>query len=94
MDSSQPIRVVLADDHQVVRHGIRDCEICGFPHIHHDPKVDYRAVVIASEPITHETWSEIPERSAFRAGPDFALRTEPVFPDVSYAAATARSAES
>lgn len=68
--------------HYVVRHGIRDCEICGFPHIHHDPKMDYRAVVVASEPITHESWTEVPERSAYRVGADFALAIEPLFPGV------------
>ena len=68
--------------HYVVRHGIRDCEICGFPHIHHDPKkTDYRAVAIASEPITHESWLEVPERSAFRIDADFSLAIEPLFPD-------------
>jgi predicted glutamine amidotransferase len=64
--------------HYVLRRGVRDCEICGFPHIHHDPKVDYRAAVVASEPITHEIWSEMPEQSAFRIDTDFALTVEPL----------------
>ncbi len=45
----------------LVREGIHDCEICGIPHVHHQPGVDYRAVVLASEPITHESWHEVPE---------------------------------
>ena len=51
----------------VVRNGIYDCEICGFPHIRHDPHRDYRAIEVASEPLTHETWQEVPERSVWEA---------------------------
>lgn len=47
----------------VGRKGVYDCEICGFPHIHHDPNAEYRATVVASEPVTHEQWTEIPNRS-------------------------------
>ena len=49
--------------YHVERDGVYDCEICGFPHIRHDPDHDYRAVVVASEPLTHEVWIEIPDRS-------------------------------
>lgn len=45
----------------VSRDGVHDCEICGIPHIRHDPSVSYRAVVLASEPITHETWLDVPD---------------------------------
>jgi glutamine amidotransferase len=45
----------------VRRNGIRDCEICGIPHVHHDSKGTYRAVVVASEPISHESWEEVPD---------------------------------
>ncbi|MCA9193534.1 MAG: class II glutamine amidotransferase [Planctomycetales bacterium] len=45
----------------VSRRGIHDCEICGIPHIHHQSTVDYRAVVVASEPISSEPWQEIPD---------------------------------
>jgi glutamine amidotransferase len=38
------------------RDGVYDCEICGFPHVHQDANRSYRALVVASEPITHETW--------------------------------------
>jgi predicted glutamine amidotransferase len=54
----------------VARDGVYDCEICGFPHIHHDPRVEYRAVVVASEPITHEQWHEVPESSLWRINLD------------------------
>ena len=45
----------------VRREGIRDCEICGIPHIEHEDRLSYRAVVVASEPISHETWDEVPD---------------------------------
>lgn len=43
------------------RPGVHDCEICGIPHVHHLEDTDYRAMIVASEPITHETWREVPE---------------------------------
>lgn len=54
----------------IERSGVYDCEICGFPHVHHDKKKSYRAVVVASEPITHENWNEIPEGSIWRTSGD------------------------
>jgi len=45
----------------VKRSGVYDCEICGFPHIHHNPDRDYRAVVVASEPLTNEQWVPFPD---------------------------------
>lgn len=41
------------------RRGIPDCALCGGPHLPDLP--DYRAVVVASEPITAEPWLEIPD---------------------------------
>ncbi len=82
------LNVILTDGEQMLgsrfgrtlyyaeREGVHDCEICGFPHIHHDPRQPYRAVVIASEPISHEHWSEVPERSVYRVGHDFRLTIE------------------
>lgn len=43
------------------REGIHDCEICGIPHVHHREGREYRAVVVASEPISKEKWQEVPE---------------------------------
>ena len=43
----------------VEREGVHDCEICGIPHVDHEPDVAYRAVVVASEPISHEDWREL-----------------------------------
>ena len=49
----------------VRRDNVHDCEICGFPHIHHDPRRDYWACVVASEPISHEDWTIVPDRSVW-----------------------------
>jgi len=54
----------------VDRKGLYDCEICGFPHIHHDPNAEYRAIVVASEPVTHEDWIEIPNQSIWEINKD------------------------
>jgi glutamine amidotransferase len=57
----------------VVRDGVHDCEICGIPHIRHDFGAAYRAVVIASEPISSEAWEEVPDRSVVTVGPETAM---------------------
>jgi predicted glutamine amidotransferase len=57
----------------VERRGVHDCEICGFPHIHHTPRHAYRAVVVASEPISHEDWQEVPDGSVYRIDSDYRL---------------------
>lgn len=59
------------------RDEIVPCEICGRSHVHHDAKQPYRAVEIASEPITHEGWLAIPNGTLFAVDPDFRLRIEP-----------------
>jgi len=82
------LNVILTDGEQMVgsrlgrtlyyveREGVHDCEICGFPHIHHDPQRRYRAVVVASEPISHEDWREVPDRSVYRVNEHFRLESE------------------
>jgi len=59
--------------HYVVRDGIHDCEICGIPHVHHHSGVAYRAIVVASEPISHEEWHEVPNYSVLGVGPEIEL---------------------
>jgi glutamine amidotransferase len=84
------LNVVLTDGEQMVgsrlgrtlcyveREGVHDCEICGFPHVHHDPGRRYRAVIVASEPISRENWREVPERSVYRVSERFRLESEPL----------------
>jgi predicted glutamine amidotransferase len=57
----------------VHRDGIRDCEICGIPHVEHSPGFKYRAVVIASEAISHERWDTIADGTVVAV--DNSLRT-------------------
>ena len=54
----------------VKRRGIWDCEICGIPHVHRPERSDYRAVEVASEPMSHESWEEIPNRTVLGINPD------------------------
>ncbi len=60
------------------RDGIHLCEICGKSHVHHDSERAYRAVEIASEPITHERWLQVPNGTVFSVDPDIRLRIEPL----------------
>lgn len=88
--SSIGLNVVLTDGEEMVgsrlgrglcyveRKGVRDCEICGFPHVHHDPRLEYRAVIVASEPISHEHWREVRDASVYRVTADFTLEVEPL----------------
>jgi len=54
----------------ILREDAVRCEVCGVCHCsicgsnlgrRHEPRPGYRAVVVASEPITRESWAEIPE---------------------------------
>ena len=58
--------------------GIVDCEICGQSHVHHTPKQKYRAVEIASDPITHERWMQVPNGTVFAVDPDYRLHILPL----------------
>lgn len=62
----------------VKREGIHDCEICGIPHVHHDTRARYRAVVLASEPISHERWEEVPEATLLAVDPGVATTVSPI----------------
>ena len=62
----------------VLRQGIHDCEVCGIPHIHHDRQADYRAAVLASEPISHETWQELPDQHVLAVEESIHVRTQPI----------------
>jgi len=60
------------------RDAIQRCSICGRVHVHHEPKQDYRAVEIASEPITDEDWRPVPDGTVYAVDPDLRLRIEPL----------------
>lgn len=54
------------------RRGVADCAICGSSHCPHADET-YKAVVVASEPITNEEWLEVPEGTVL--GVDLDLTT-------------------
>lgn len=62
------------------RDALVHCEICGETHVHHDPKQPYRAVEVASEPITSERWRQVPNGTVFTIDPDMRLRIEQMGP--------------
>lgn len=62
----------------VKRSGILDCEICGFPHVHHHRGAAYMAAVVASEPISHEDWREVPDRTLYQLNDSYDLDVEPI----------------
>ncbi len=64
--------------HWIARRGIYDCEICGIPHIHHGSSVEHRAIAIASEPVTHEKWSPLPNYYLMQVTPELDRRTLPI----------------
>lgn len=66
------------DLHLVERVGVHDCEICGIPHIDHHEERQYRAVVLASEPLTDEAWRQVPQGSIVTVGADVSTRVEPL----------------
>jgi predicted glutamine amidotransferase len=59
------------------RRTLADCEVCGLRHADCEPPA-YRALLIASEPVTNEGWREVPERSVCEVMPDHRLRIEPL----------------
>lgn len=64
------------------REDIFHCDICGRPHVHHDPKQAYRAVEIASEPITQERWLGVPNGTVFSVDPDVRIHFDPMGPEL------------
>lgn len=46
------------------------CEVCGRMHAEPDPDDPYYVVELASERITSERWTEVPDRCVFDVGPD------------------------
>jgi len=46
--------------------------------VHHEPGQDYRAVEIASEPITDEAWRRVPNSTVFNVDPDMRLNIAPL----------------
>lgn len=62
------------------RNGVPDCSVCGTSHC---PSADehYRAVVIASEPLTDEDWMEVPDGSILAVEPGAHTLRRDLVPD-------------
>ncbi len=52
------------------------CPVCGMPHAHPPEQSAYRATALASERITDESWTAVPNGSVFTAAPDGSLHVE------------------
>jgi predicted glutamine amidotransferase len=63
--------------HYLERIGPSPCPVCGRSHAA-GAREDYRALLIASEPITAEPWPEVRERSAFEVTPEGHLHALPL----------------
>jgi len=58
------------------REQVYTCEICGRPHVHHEVGTDYRAVEIASEPISDDAWQALPDGVVYSVDEDHYLLVE------------------
>lgn len=55
------------------------CPICGKTHVHHKAQTSYRALEIASEPVTHEEdWKDVPDKTVFCVNDDYTLQLRPL----------------
>ncbi len=63
---------------QLVRENLHVCPICGKTHVHHEVDEAYRAVEIASEPLTDEDWRTLPDGIVYSVDEDFYLLGEPL----------------
>lgn len=89
-DNEAKLNVVLTDGDSMIatrwnnslfclrRTGLHDCDICGIPHVHHEHNANYRAVVVASEPLSDEPWQEIPNHSLLTINSDALPQLRPI----------------
>lgn len=90
IDPDKPVglNIILTDGEELIgsrlnrslwrleRDGLHHCEICGKTHVHHEAQTSYRAIDVASEPVTgDETWVEVPEATIFRIGPELGFES-------------------
>lgn len=60
------------------RTSVPTCSVCGKQHADPPEGGAYRAVALASERITDEPWTAVPNGSVFAAGRDATLQVEPI----------------
>lgn len=90
VDPAAPIglNVVMTDGAAVVgsrlgrtlwhlrREQVYICEICGRPHVDHHAGRNYRAIEVASEPISGDNWQELPDGVVYSVDEDHYLLIE------------------
>lgn len=64
----------------LVREEVVTCGICGRKHVRHDIGNDYRAVEIASEPISGENWQPFADEVVYCIDENVAFSIEPIPP--------------
>jgi predicted glutamine amidotransferase len=95
--ASQPsqLNFMVSDGHHLVasrwgnslywlfRTGITDCNFCGSSHC---PQAGdgYKAVAIASEPLTDEAWNEVPEGTMIGVTPELTTTTRSLAADIGF----------
>lgn len=57
-----------------------ECPICNKSHVHHEVEADYKAVEVASEPLSDENWRELPDGVVFSVDEDYYLLTQSIGP--------------
>lgn len=62
----------------LVRADVRECELCGLPHVHEHKQGDYRAVLFASDVVTGEPWHAFPNHSLTYVSPNLTYTTESI----------------
>lgn len=82
------LNIVLTDGKELVgsrlgrtlwhlrRDSVYTCDICGRTHVHHESGTDYRAVEIASEPISADAWEPFVEDVVYSVDEDYYLLIE------------------
>ena len=60
------------------RDGLHTCGICGGSHVHRPAVGDYRAVEIASQPVTGEAWRQVPKGTVFTVDPGMRMHFKPL----------------
>nr|WP_281435928.1 class II glutamine amidotransferase [Oricola nitratireducens] len=92
VDPSEPaaLNIVLTDGERLVgsrrgrtlwhlvRNEIVTCGICGRKHVRHDVGDNYRAIEIASEPISGENWQPFAEGVVYSIDENFHFHIEPL----------------
>ncbi len=58
------------------RYKVYTCDVCGRPHVHHEIGTDYRAVEIASEPLSDDAWEPLADSVVFSVDEDHYLLIE------------------